>query len=334
MIPDVFLTPPPKPVTISTDARHGMPEEVHVFAAEEIAAINAALAAGRALLVRGEPGTGKTQLARAAAVALRRGFVGIVVDARTETRDLLWHFDAVARLAEAQRQGAAGANRSRPTARAESALAIGRFVEPRVLWWGLDWRGAAEQARRAGVAQPPQLAPGCDPDNGVVVLIDEIDKAEADVPNGLLEALGAGCFPVPGRREPVRVSAAVPPLVVITTNAERVLPEAFVRRCLVLRLALPEATPALIDRLVERGRAHFQREGAPAATDDLLRAAAELLARDREVATEKGWRPRPGQAEFMDLVRAALALAPHHDTTPEALLDTLRPYLLLKSGED
>lgn len=83
-----------------------VPEQVHVFSQPEITAIEAALAARRALLIRGEPGSGKTQLAYAAAVALRRAFVSFVVDARTEARDLLWHFDAVARLAEAQIQGA------------------------------------------------------------------------------------------------------------------------------------------------------------------------------------------------------------------------------------
>jgi MoxR-like ATPase len=118
-------------------------------------------------------------------------------------------------------------------------------------------------------------------------------------------------------------------LVIVTTNAERVLPEAFVRRCLTLDLSLPADTPALITRLVERGQAHF-----PTATDDLLRHAAEMLAKDREIASDKGWRPRPGQAEFMDLLRAALTLAPVHGKTPEALLTSLRPYMLLKSGQD
>jgi len=325
----MFLTDPGTPITITEPDGRGSPEEVHLLAPEEIAAVNAALAARRALLVRGEPGAGKTQLARAAAVALHRAFVGLTVDARTESRDLLWHFDAVARLAEAQRQGAGGAERLQPTQTTESSLAIERFVAPRALWWGLDWAGAAAQAQRAGAPEPPPLAEGCRPANGVVVLIDEIDKADSDVPNGLLEALGAGHFPVPGRREPVRASASAPPLVIVTTNAERALPEAFVRRCLTLDLVLPKERPELVERLITRGRAHF-----PGASDDLLLQAAEMLARDREIAIDRGWRPRPGQAEFMDLVRAALTLAPVHDTTPEALLATLRPYMLLKSGQD
>src|SRR3954452_16127649 len=84
----------------------GAPEQVHVFDEDEIIALNTALAARRALLVRGEPGTGKTQLARAAAVQLKRPIFTFVVDARSEARDLLWHFDAVRRLADAQVFGA------------------------------------------------------------------------------------------------------------------------------------------------------------------------------------------------------------------------------------
>src|SRR3954469_13233582 len=80
-----------------------LPEQVHVFEEEAIQAVNAALAAGRPLLVRGEPGIGKSQLARAAAKCLGKAYIPHVVDSRTESRDLLWHFDAVGRLAEAQR---------------------------------------------------------------------------------------------------------------------------------------------------------------------------------------------------------------------------------------
>ena len=71
-----------------------------------IDAVNAALAAGRPLLVRGEPGIGKSQLARGAAQCLERAYIQYVVDARTESRDLLWHFDAIERLTEAQLSGA------------------------------------------------------------------------------------------------------------------------------------------------------------------------------------------------------------------------------------
>jgi MoxR-like ATPase len=74
----------------------------HLFEESHLHAINTALACNRPLLVTGEPGVGKTQLARAAAKALGRAYVRCTVDAKTESRDLLWQFDAVARLADAQ----------------------------------------------------------------------------------------------------------------------------------------------------------------------------------------------------------------------------------------
>ena len=80
----------------------GWPQSVHDFAQNEVLALQAALASGRPLLIRGEPGTGKTQIARAAAVLLKRNFVSKTFDAHTEARDLFWTFDAVKRLAEAQ----------------------------------------------------------------------------------------------------------------------------------------------------------------------------------------------------------------------------------------
>ena len=86
-----------------------------------------------------------------------------------------------------------------------------------------------------------------------MVLIDEIDKAEADLPNGLLEALGVGEFTPQGQQQPVKVVGEFP-LVIITTNEERVLPNAFIRRCLVLHLKLPEDDKTLRDYLVARAR--------------------------------------------------------------------------------
>ena len=106
-------------------------------------------------------------------------------------------------------------------------LAIEKFIHPRPLWWAFDWQNAADQAQRVGAPAPSQPA-GCDPANGVVVLIDEVDKADAEVPNGLLEALGAGEFTPEGLAEPVTIKdQAAPPLVMITTNEERNLPDAF-----------------------------------------------------------------------------------------------------------
>ena len=298
------------------------PEPVHCFDQRELDAVHAALAARRPLLVRGEPGVGKTQLARAVALDLKMAYVQQVIDIRTESRDLLWHFDAVGRLAEAQLRGALGGLQSAEALRRD--LAVEHFLHPGPLWWAFDWAGAG--ARAAALDRPaPALMPGCDPANGVVVLIDELDKAEPDVPNGLLEALGAGCFTPQGLSRPVVLTGPAP-LVIITTNEERSLPDAFLRRCLVLVLALPEDDGELTGFLAARGRAHF-----PDADAAVLDEAARQVALDRRTARAAHRRPLPGQAEYLDLVRAVCEL----EQTPAGqikLLATLKTYVLEKHG--
>ncbi len=299
----------------------GRPASAHVFDRRSLLALETALSCGRPLLVRGEPGAGKSQLARAAAVALRRVFVSRFVDVRTEARDLLYFEDAVARLADAQ----TGAVAARELARAN-------YVVPGPLWWALDWDGALVQARSPRVGAPaPVYAAPCDPRNGVVLLIDELDKADNSVPNGLLEVLGQGTFAVPGFPEPVHATGPAP-LVMLTTNEERALPDAFIRRCVVLHLRVPDPDPArgesparLIEWLVARGQAHF---GARA-SEALLRAAAEQLALDRARVRAAGHCP-PGLAEYVDLLAAALAGG------AEAALERVRslaPYVLHKHVE-
>ncbi len=326
-IPDKFI--------VKLAATGDMPEAVHQFEPRQIRAVNAALAARRPLLVRGEPGIGKSQLARAAAKALGRAFIPQAVDARTESRDLLWHFDAVARLAEAQLLGAVwraatlAPLKQKNAAAASSVgarLAIEHFLHPQALWWAFNWTDALQQARRVGISAPPQ-PDGGDPANGCLVLIDEIDKAEADVPNGLLEALGAGCFRLQGRAEPV-TAKGIAPLVVITTNEERALPDAFVRRCLVLHLRLPSDPQRLTERLVARGRAHFDHPDCPI-SEKVLQHAAELLIDDREIAREKHWLPLPGQAEYLDLVRAVITYA-RGEQAQIKLLDAVDEFVLKK----
>jgi MoxR-like ATPase len=309
------------------DRPKAAPEQVHVFSQQEIHAIDAALAARRPLLVRGETGIGKSQLARAAAVDLGRAYVQHVVDSRTESRDLLWHFDAVARLADAQIKGALREAKRGRRSGVHQELAVENYLHPRALWWAFDWESARRQAVRARRPdEPPQLS-GCDPKNGCVVLIDEIDKAETDVPNGLLEALGAGRFTPQGLAAPVMATGAAAPLVIITTNEERALPDAFIRRCLVLHLRLPDTTKQedqLIDYLVVRGRAHFDK-----ADPDLLHEAAKLLIQDRKKAEQEQWLPLPGQAEYLDLVRAVLDLGADLDQQ-RALLHQVSRYVLRK----
>ncbi len=307
--------------TVELKTTCGMPEQVHVFDKDSINAVNAALAAARPLLVRGEPGTGKSQLARAAAKVLGRVFVWHVVDSRTESSDLLWRFDAVSRLADAQLFGVL----KESSVSVQSRLKESNYVTPGPLWWAFDWTDAVEQAKK--VKQEPHDSPdGGNPGNGCVVLVDEIDKAETDVPNGLLEALGAGQFTPMGRKNPVMAGEPTP-LVVITTNEERRLPDAFVRRCLVLYLQLPANKDEMINLLVSRGKAHFPKAGG-----EVLKQSAELLVDDRESARKERL-PMPGQAEYLDLVRAVVNLAPGDEKKQIETIKTVAGFTFKKHGD-
>lgn len=316
-------------------ARRGMPASVHLLDRRSALAINAALASKRPLLVRGEPGIGKSQLARAAADLLRRSLVTYTVNSRTETDALLWRTDLVARLAEAQIAGSGGDRRR---------LALRRFVRPGPLWWGLDWDGASDQLDVyhqviAGTDEPAtapadQLAadaitpPDARSPNGVVVLIDELDKADSAIPNGLLDALGHRGFDVPGVARVSLKDGAPWPLVVFTTNEERHLPEAFLRRCFVLPLSLPKTKDALMTALIERGTAHFGPDRPDKASKQLdagvIADAAEAIADDR-LEHEGDRRYRPGVAEYLDLLGA---IQPADD--PGALLTEVKEFVLNK----
>ena len=327
MIPDLPVdTPIPLP------KRGTWPKSVHLFDQPSADAILAALAAERPLLVLGEPGCGKSQLARAAAKELGRVFIPYVVDARSEARDLLWHFDAIARLADAQVAGAA-AVRAKPWQARQQAtadrLAAVNYIHPGPLWWAFDWGSAQRQADRVKVAAPHQADGGL-PKKGAVVLIDEIDKAEADLPNGLLEALGGGHFSPQGLGEAVCLREEEAPLVIITTNEERSLPDAFVRRCLVLHLGLPKEPARLRKRLIARGRAHLEAAGYHNIHPELVARAAQLLAQDRAYADEQRWRPLPGQAEFLDLLWAVVKQHPDEPERQIQLIDEVACFLLKK----
>lgn len=280
------------------------PETHHVFDIESVWAVNAALAAGRPLLIRGEPGMGKTQLARAAAVALNRPLLAKVVNARLEPEDLLFRFDAVARLAKAQilpREMAA-----------MKELEPELFLLPEVLWWAIDPSSAATQHDKAS----PQCGEavcrydeGCTPalsaTSGAVVLIDEIDKADTEVPNSLLEILSVGGFQLPFGRAWVGGGKGPAPLIILTTNEDRELPAAFLRRCLVHHMELPREEGPMAARLERLVRAHPDLAGIGRKA---LEMAIQQLRKDRAAMEAIDLNP-PGQAELIDLLRAVVNLA-------------------------
>jgi MoxR-like ATPase len=319
----------------------------HILEDREQWAIKGALAANRPMLVRGEPGIGKTQLAWAAATMLNRPLVSMTLDSNTEARDLLWTFDAVQRLAEAQVASATTTDKEE----LREQIAVGKFVRPGPVWWTFDWESAKQQLR-VGEESPVLPPPNKDglnwtPKDGVVMLIDEIDKAESDVPNGLLEALGYRQFTPQGWDRPIKLPDDVqPPLIIITTNEERVLPDAFVRRCFVLQLALPDIKDAegeFIDYLVRRGEAHFPEARHLSVTiksasgDDerhkltLPVAAATVLLSDRKLAIANQQSPLPGQAEYLDFLRAIMKLASQGEE-PQEVFQKLQSFVFSKSS--
>ena len=316
------------------EALNGMEKTVHVFDADSVAAVNAALAAKRPLLVRGEPGIGKSQLARAAADVLGRAFVSFTVDNRTESHELMWQFDAVARLAEAQLVGVSYTSKdngktNRATDPRES-LDMKHFISPGPLWWALNWRLADERKGKGTTRCMVHQSDNCKPENGTVVLIDEIDKADASVPNGLLECLGNRSFTC---CDGIRVTQqeGEPPLVVVTTNEERALPDPFLRRCVVLQLLLPELPDKradFVNRLTLLGRAH---DAERKLSDDVLQDAAGMLADDRIAIDELGLSP-PGCAEYLDLLEALKEL--HEESSGiKEMMENLRLFFYRKHKE-
>ena len=293
----------------------------HIFEPEDIDVVNAAIATRRPLLLRGEPGMGKSQLARAVAQHTGRAFISMVVDARTEPHDLRYRFDAVRRLGEAQLQGIRGREVDK------DALSEARFVTPGPLWWAFDPTSAAKQAESKVVVRPwaPKgFSPSTD---GTVVLIDEIDKADASVPNGLLEALGDRQFSVLGREAPI-TQKGPPPVVVITTNEERTLPPAFLRRCWVYHM---QPTGPLQAWLRRRGRAHFKNRHLM--SDEVLERAVEQLIADR-TKLEGQQVSLPGQAELIDLLEALQECAPQRlAKTPDDYEDKAAYFEDLKTAQ-
>ena len=321
-----LFDPSREPFTL--EELHGLPAERHQFDEKDIWAVQAALAIGRPLLIRGEPGTGKSQLARAAAAVLNRPFIYEVVTAQIEISDLLWRFDAVARLGEAQILGACG---QKDENEVREMLAPNKFISPGKIWWALNWNSAEDQAKLS--RSPKQELAGKSWENGCVLLIDEIDKAESELPNALLECFANGSFHVPYCAETVTRASEQPlPLVVITTNEERELPAAFLRRCLVHHMELPKYNNELKAFLISRGNVHFRDRysGSVSNYDDILEKAAERLVEDRECNTTGI--SKPGQAEYLDLCGAIFKISLAQNKDGVEVLNNISNYCLRKNS--
>jgi MoxR-like ATPase len=277
------------------------PAAGHLWSQPEIDALILAHAARRPLLVRGEAGSGKSQIARAAAAVMGcRQPVVEVIHPRFEALDLLYRLDAVERLADAQVQQLDTSNV--------------KYVKKGRLWEAIE-------RMREGQTTP-------------VLLIDEIDKADADVPNALLDVLGNRSFAVPPlENKTVRAEGGRLPLIIITTNEERELPAAFVRRCVVLNLNPPTQDAAFIDWLIERGCVHRHLDIA----EDARELAAQQVLEDRKAATDAGY-PKVGLAEYIDLLTALHELTqgrPMKQRATEQIewLTRLSAYALVKNAD-
>jgi MoxR-like ATPase len=221
--------------------------------ADLVDAVNVALAVGAPLLLTGEPGTGKTQVAFYLAwfFGIEDHLYPFYVRSTTTAEDLLYRFDAVAYLHAA----------SDPARQA--AVAKADFVEKGPLW----------QAYEAG--------------SPAVVLLDEIDKAPRDFPNDLLNVLDQHTFYVAESDRTVSRGAGAPPIVVITSNSERRLPEPFLRRCIFHHI---EFTEELLRRAVEARLGDFPNLAAEV-REEALQRFLELRGRDL--------RKKPATAELL-----------------------------------
>lgn len=268
-------------------------KSVYVYDKKIILAVNVAIATERPILVRGSSGWGKSSLARNVAKVLGWRYYEQVISSRIQARDLLWEVDMLRRLQDAQTK----------TLKDDFA----HYINPGVLWWAFDRESAKKQEENAFSsrysATPKEQDRGTNHPRSVV-LLDEIDKADPDVPNNLLVPLGSLYFKV--EEMGTKVKCKEPPLIIITTNDERDLPPAFLRRCVELRLSKPD--------LLEVGKAHFEEKHI-----DLVNKVASLL---DVTESEPNMEPSsiqsstPSPAEFIDTVKACIELEikPNSDT--------------------
>ena len=226
-------------------------------------AVNAAVTLERPILIKGEPGTGKTQLALEVASALERPLFEWHIKSTTKAQQGLYDYDAVARLRDSQ----LGDDRVHD---------IANYIVRGKIWEAF-----------ATDVQP-------------VLLIDEIDKADIEFPNDLLQELDRMEFYVYETKELVKAKNR--PIVVITSNNEKELPDAFLRRCFFHYIQFPDK-----ETMGEIVNVHF-----PDLKKNLLKEALDAFYKVRDV---RGLKKKPSTSELLDWIKLLLA----EDIPPEAL---------------
>ena len=254
-------------------------------ATEDLAiAVNAAVTLGRPLLIKGEPGTGKTQLAEEIALSLGKPLLQWHIKSTTKAQQGLYEYDAVARLRDSQLGD-------------ERVHDISNYIVQGPLW------EAFEQ------------------DQQPVLLIDEIDKADIEFPNDLLRELDRMEFYVYETHK--TIVAKHRPIIVITSNNEKELPDAFLRRCFFHYIRFPDK-----ETMAEIVDVHF-----PGLKKELLKEALEAFYRLRDVP---GLKKKPSTSELLDWLKLLLA----EDIPAETLTADSRKVLpplhgaLLKNEQD
>ncbi len=250
----------------------------YVASPELLSSVNIALALQKPLLVKGEPGTGKTMLAQAVAKSLGMELIIWSIKSTTKAQDGLYVYDTVQRLYDSQ----FGADVSD----------IGKYIK-------LGKLGEAFERREQ-----------------CVLLIDEIDKADIEFPNDLLWELDRMEFYIPETKRTVK--ASVRPLVIITSNAEKELPDAFLRRCIFHYIDFPDAE--MMEKIV---RVHFDD-----LEDKLLKQALESFYAVRAL---RGLQKKPSTSELIDWVQALQI-----GGIPASRIEKEMPFagVLLKKNED
>ncbi|RUO35183.1 AAA family ATPase [Aliidiomarina sanyensis] len=237
--------------------------ESYIVSSELALAVNAAVTLEKPLLIKGEPGTGKTRLAEELAQSLNTELLRWHIKSTTKAQQGLYEYDAVSRLRDSQLGS-------------EKVHDIRNYIKPGKLW----------QAFTA--------------EKRPVLLIDEIDKADIEFPNDLLHELDQMEFAVYETGE--QIKAVHRPIVIITSNNEKELPDAFLRRCFFHYIRFPdEATLAAIVQV------HF-----PQIQQRLLSVALEIFFELREAPNLK---KKPSTSELLDWLKLLLA----EDISPETL---------------